>query len=65
MSQVKVSKEDGRYLIQIDEGETGVNLFVKEDTLPLLSDAIVSQLNSEIVLDDFSLDDGDCEGCKI
>lgn len=65
MSQVKVSKQDGRYFIQIDEGQTGLNIFVKEDTLSLLADAIVSQLNSEIVLDDFSLDDEDCEGCKI
>jgi len=65
MSQVKVSKEDGRYFIQIDEGETGVNLFVKEDTLPLLQEAITTQFNSEIVLDDFVLDDDDCAGCKI
>lgn len=67
MTDIKVTKQDGRYLIQIDEGETGLNIFVKEGTLPLLADAITSQLNSEIVLDDFNLDDGDevCDGCMI
>jgi len=65
MTDIKVTKQEDKYFIQIDEGDFGLNIFVKEATLPLLADAITSQLNSEIVLDDFSLDDGVCDSCMI
>lgn len=64
---ISITEDDDGFRVHIDNGNYGSNLRFDIETLEALNNSITDFLNERAVegLEDFSLDDADCEGCKI
>lgn len=64
---VTVTEEDGNFYVSLQKVDHGWRLRFTLEEIQAFNDATTSFLNERAVedLSDFSLDDDDCEGCKI